>query len=212
KQALVLVAGFLPAPKDRFFASQSLELIRQSVEISKAGTMVLFTAYKNLNEVYDSLYDEFYAKDISLLAQGKGIGRSAMLKEFRKHRSSVLLGTNSFWEGVDVPGESLELLVLHKLPFLVPSEPIVEAYLEKLNAEGKDSFMHYMLPNALLKYRQGFGRLIRNKTDKGVVLVLDNRILTKRYGRFFKDTIPAKTVIPATELEIYDHLAKWFRN
>ncbi|RLC50682.1 MAG: DNA polymerase III subunit epsilon, partial [Candidatus Cloacimonadota bacterium] len=193
-------------------ASQSLELIRQSVEISKAGTMVLFTAYKNLNEVYDSLYDEFYAKDISLLAQGKGIGRSAMLKEFRKHRSSVLLGTNSFWEGVDVPGESLELLVLHKLPFLVPSEPIVEAYLEKLNAEGKDSFMHYMLPNALLKYRQGFGRLIRNKTDKGVVLVLDNRILTKRYGRFFKDTIPAKTVIPATELEIYDHLAKWFRN
>jgi len=88
----------------------------------------------------------------------------------------------------------------------------VEAYLEKLNAEGKDSFMHYMLPNALLKYRQGFGRLIRNKTDKGVVLVLDNRILTKRYGRFFKDTIPAKTVIPATELEIYDHLAKWFRN
>jgi ATP-dependent DNA helicase DinG len=211
KQALVLVAGFLPDPKDRFFASQSLELIRQSVEISKAGTMVLFTAYKNLNDVYDSLYDEFYAKDISLLAQGKGVGRSAMLKEFREHRSSVLLGTNSFWEGVDVPGESLELLVLHKLPFLVPSEPIVEAYLEKLNAEGKDSFMHYMLPNALLKYRQGFGRLIRNKTDKGVVLVLDNRILTKRYGQFFKDTVPAKTIIPTTELEIYDHLAKWFR-
>ena len=138
-QALVLVAGFLPDPKDRFFAAQSLELIRQSVEISKAGTMVLFTAYKNLNEVYDSLYDEFNARDISLLAQGKGIGRSAMLKEFREHRNSVLLGTNSFWEGVDVPGESLELLVLHKLPFMVPSEPIVEAYLEKLNAEGKDS-------------------------------------------------------------------------
>lgn len=211
KQALVVVAGFLPDPKDRFFSGQSLELIRNSVEITKAGTMVLFTAYRNLNEVYDALSDEFYAKDIVLLAQGKGISRSVMLKEFREHRNSVLLGTNSFWEGVDVPGDSLELLILYKLPFMVPSEPIVEAYLEKLQTEGKDSFMHYMLPNALLKYRQGFGRLIRNKTDKGVVLVLDNRILTKQYGQFFKETIPAKTVIPMTDLEIYDYLAKWFR-
>jgi ATP-dependent DNA helicase DinG len=134
-----------------------------------------------------------------------------MLKEFREHRNSVLLGTNSFWEGVDVPGESLELLILYKLPFMVPSEPIVEAFLEKLEAEGKDSFLHYMLPNALLKYRQGFGRLIRHKTDRGVVLVLDNRILTKRYGQFFKDTVPAKTFITTTDVEIYDYLTKWFK-
>ncbi|MDO9577483.1 MAG: helicase C-terminal domain-containing protein [Candidatus Cloacimonadales bacterium] len=210
KQSMVLVAGFLPDPKDRFFKAQSLEVIRQSVEISQAGTMVLFTAYKNLNEAYDEFGDEFYAKDILLLTQGKGMGRSAMLKEFRKQRNSVLLGTNSFWEGVDVPGESLELLILHKLPFLVPSEPIVEAYLEKLDEEGKDSFMHYMLPNALLKYRQGFGRLIRHKTDRGVVLVLDNRVLTKRYGQFFIDTVPARTIITKSDLEIYDFLAKWF--
>ncbi|HPR17293.1 MAG TPA: helicase C-terminal domain-containing protein [Candidatus Cloacimonadota bacterium] len=210
KQSMVLVAGFLPDPKDRFFSSQSLELIRRSVEVSKAGTMVLFTAYKSLNDVYDSLADEFYAKDILLLAQGKGMGRTAMLKEFRQHRSSVLLGTNSFWEGIDVPGESLELLILHKLPFMVPSEPIVEAYLEKLDTEGKDSFMHYMLPNALLKYRQGFGRLIRNKTDRGVVLVLDNRILTKRYGQYFKDTVPSRTMITMSDMEIYDFLSKWF--
>jgi ATP-dependent DNA helicase DinG len=210
KQSKVLVAGFLPDPKDRFFQAQSLEVIRQSVEVSQAGTMVLFTAYKNLNDAYDVFGDEFYAKDIMLLTQGKGMGRSAMLKEFRKNRNSVLLGTNSFWEGVDVPGESLELLILHKLPFLVPSEPIVEAYLEKLDEEGKDSFMHYMLPNALLKYRQGFGRLIRHKTDRGVVLVLDNRIMTKRYGQFFKDTVPARTIITNSDLEIYDFLAKWF--
>ena len=210
KQAMVLVAGFLPDPKDRFFQAQSLEVIRRSVEVSQAGTMVLFTAYKNLNEAFAEFDEEFYAKDILLLTQGKGIGRSAMLKEFRKNRNSVLLGTNSFWEGVDVPGESLELLILHKLPFLVPSEPIVEAYLEKLDEEGKDSFMHYMLPNALLKYRQGFGRLIRHKTDRGVVLVLDNRILTKRYGQYFRDTVPARTIISSTDLEIYDFLAKWF--
>ncbi len=210
KQTMVLVAGFLPDPKDRFFSAQSIEIIRKSVDISKAGTMVLFTSYKNLNEVYDSVSEQFYAQDIPLFAQGKGIGRSAMLKEFREHKSSVLLGTNSFWEGVDVPGESLELLILFKLPFMVPSEPIVEAFLEKLEAEGKDSFMHYMLPNALLKYRQGFGRLIRHKTDRGVVLVLDNRIFTKRYGQFFRDTIPARTTISLTTIEIYDHLGKWF--
>jgi len=212
KQTMVLVAGFLPDPKDRFFSSQSIEIIRNAVEITQAGTMVLYTSYKNLNEAYDTLSEEMYSKDILLLTQGKGLGRSAMLKEFQKNKNSVLFGTNSFWEGVDVPGESLQLLVLYKLPFMVPSEPIVEAYLEKLEAEGKNSFMHYMLPNALLKYRQGFGRLIRHKTDRGVVLVLDNRIFTKRYGQYFKDTIPARTFIPQTDIEIYDHLSKWFKN
>lgn len=211
KQAMVLVAGFLPDPNDRFFTRQCMNIIRRSIEVSQAGTMVLFTAYKNLNEAYEELSDEFYANDILLMAQGKGMGRSAMLDEFRKHRNSVLLGTNSFWEGVDVPGEALELLILQKLPFLVPSEPIVEAYLEKLQTEGKDSFMHYMLPNSLLKYRQGFGRLIRHKTDRGVVLVLDNRIMTKRYGQFFKDTVPAKTHIAMNDLEVYDYLTKWFK-
>ncbi|MDP8202923.1 MAG: helicase C-terminal domain-containing protein [Candidatus Tenebribacter mawsonii] len=212
KQTMVLVAGFLPDPKDKFFSSQSIEIIRNAVEITKAGTMVLYTSYKNLNEAYDTLNDEMYSKDILLLTQGKGLGRSAMLKEFQKNRNSVLFGTNSFWEGVDVPGESLQLLILYKLPFMVPSEPIVEAYLEKLEAEGKNSFMHYMLPNALLKYRQGFGRLIRHKTDRGVVLVLDNRILTKRYGQYFKDTVPARTFIPQSDIEVYDHLSKWFKN
>lgn len=212
KQTMVLVAGFLPDPKDRFFSSQSIEIIRNAVEITKAGTMVLYTSYKNLNEAYDVLNEEMYRNDILLLTQGKGLGRSAMLKEFQLHKNSVLFGTNSFWEGIDVPGESLQLLVLYKLPFMVPSEPIVEAYLEKLEAEGKNSFMHYMLPNALLKYRQGFGRLIRHKTDRGVVLVLDNRILTKRYGRYFKDTIPARTFITQTDIEIYDRLSKWFKD
>ena len=210
KQAIVLVSGFLPEPRDRFFSAQSIELIKKSVEISKTGTMVLFTSYKDLNKVYEEISETFYKEDIQLLTQGKGIGRTAMLKEFKLNKSAVLLGTNSFWEGIDVPGESLSLLILYKLPFLVPTEPITEAYLEKLRSEGKDSFMHYMLPNALLKYRQGFGRLIRNKTDKGLVLVLDNRILTKFYGKYFKETVPAKTIIPATTIEIYDHIGKWF--
>lgn len=211
KQAKVIVAGFLPEPKDKFFQTQSIGLISQSIEIANTGTMVLFTAYKDLNHAYEQMNEEFYAREIPFMAQGKGVGRSAMLQEFKKKKNAVLFGTNSFWEGIDVPGESLSLLVLYKLPFMVPSEPIVEAYLEKLAAEGKDSFMHYMLPNALLKYRQGFGRLIRKKTDRGIVLVLDNRIATKKYGQYFKETVASPTVVVKSEIEVFDYLGKWFK-
>ncbi len=173
--------------------------------------MVLFTAYRDLNYAYEQMSEEFYAREIPFFAQGKGVGRSSMLQEFKKKKNAVLFGTNSFWEGVDVPGESLSLLILYKLPYMVPSEPIVEAYLEKLASEGKDSFMHYMLPNALLKYRQGFGRLIRKKSDRGIVLVLDNRIATKKYGKYFKDTVPAPTDIVSTDTQVFDYLGKWFK-
>jgi ATP-dependent DNA helicase DinG len=172
--------------------------------------MTLFTSYKDLNATYEALSDAFYAAGIKLMAQGKGMGRSAMLKEFKKHKDSVLFGTNSFWEGIDVQGESLSLLILYKIPFMVPSEPIVEAFMERLQAEGKDSFMHYMLPNAILKYRQGFGRLIRHKSDRGIVLVLDNRLVTKHYGRYFVDTIPSRTTVASSPMEIYDILGQWF--
>jgi predicted DnaQ family exonuclease/DinG family helicase len=210
KQTRIMVSAFLPEPKDRFFSTQSIELIRNAIEVSKTGTMILFTSYKDLNNVYDLLSEEFYARGIPLFAQNKGISRSAMLREFRQKGRGVLLGTSSFWEGVDIPGEALQLLILYKLPFMVPSEPIVEAFLEKLQMEGKDSFMHYMLPNSILKYRQGFGRLIRNKTDKGVVLVLDNRISTKKYGKYFVEAVPAQTILTSNEIEIYDYLGRWF--
>lgn len=210
KQTRIMVSAFLPEPKDKFFSTQSIELIRNAIELSKTGTMILFTSYKDLNNVYDLLSEEFYARGIPLFAQNKGISRSAMLREFRQKGRGVLLGTSSFWEGVDVPGEALQLLILYKLPFMVPTEPIVEAFLEKLQMEGKDSFMHYMLPNSILKYRQGFGRLIRNKTDKGVVLVLDNRISTKKYGKFFVEAVPAQTLLTSNEIEIYDYLGRWF--
>lgn len=212
KQSLVLVAGFLPEPRDKFFPAQSAELIREAIDASAAGTMILFTAYKDLNYIYEQLGEYLYQKDILLLAQDKGMSRSALLNEFKVNARAVLLGTNSFWEGIDVPGKPLELLILYRLPFLVPTEPIVEALLEKLQAEGKDSFLHYMLPNALLKYRQGFGRLIRHRNDRGLVLVLDNRIQTKQYGQFFQETIPARTVITSSSIELRDYLGLWFKS
>jgi predicted DnaQ family exonuclease/DinG family helicase len=210
KQAKVYVTSFLPSPSDKYFDAQSSQIIMETIKRSNVGTLILFTSYKNLDFVFDKISGFCYEKDIPLIAQGKGLGRSAMLDQFKEHGKGIMLGTNSFWEGVDVQGKSLSFLILYKLPFQVPSDPIVEAYIDKLEKEGKNSFMHYMLPNALLKYRQGFGRLIRSKTDNGIVLVLDNRIKTKRYGHYFKEMIPAKTEFMSNDLELFDKISDWF--
>jgi len=211
KQSALLTAGFLPDPNDHYFSSQSIDVLRRVLATTQVGSMVLFTSYRDLNIVYDALEKEFFEKDIPLLAQGKGASRSAILNEFREHGCGVLLGTSSFWEGIDVQGESLSLLVIYKLPFQVPSEPIVEAYIEKIEKEGKNSFMSYILPNALLKLRQGFGRLIRSKTDRGVVLIMDNRVETKQYGVYFKEVLPTKCHEMKDILQLENAVAKFFR-
>ena len=210
EQAKVVVSGFLPEPRDKYFPMQSIQIIVDSIKVAKRGTMILFTSYKDLNYCYEELNSALQGEEITLLAQGKGISRNAMIQEFKNKDNAVLLGTSSFWEGVDVRGDSLSLLILYKIPFMVPSDPIVESFLEKLESEGKNSFMHYMMPNALLRYRQGFGRLIRHKTDRGIVLVLDNRIQKKRYGQYFQETVPAKTYFPSTAIELHDILGNWF--
>ncbi len=211
RQSALLIAGFLPEPNDHFFPAQSISVLRDVLEASNVGSMVLFTSYKDLNFVYDSLEKELFEKDIPLLAQGKGASRSAILNQFRDHGKGVLLGTSSFWEGIDVQGESLSLLIIYKLPFQVPSEPIVEAYIEKIEKDGKNSFMNYILPNALLKLRQGFGRLIRSKTDRGIVLIMDNRVVTKQYGKYFKEVLPTKCHEMKNILELENAVAKFFR-
>jgi ATP-dependent DNA helicase DinG len=211
KQSVLLTTPFLPDPSDPYFQAQSITVLRRILDIAKVGCLVLFTSYKDLNMVYESLEKEFFEKDIPLLAQGKGASRSAILKEFREHGRGVLLGTSSFWEGIDVQGESLSMLIIYKLPFQVPSEPIVEAYIEKIERQGKNSFLHYMLPNALLKLRQGFGRLIRSKTDKGIVVIMDSRVVTKQYGSYFREVLPTKTVDTRNILELEDIISRFFR-
>ncbi len=194
KQAKLITTGFLPAPQDNLFHNQTLRLLEDLLPTAKVGTLILYTAFKDLNNTYEALAEDFAKKGINLLAQGKSGNRTVLLNEFKKQGNAVLLGTSSFWEGVDVPGKSLELLILNKLPFQVPSDPIVEAYIEMLEAEGKNSFMHFMVPNALLKLRQGFGRLIRSQRDRGVIIILDNRVNTKRYGKYFKEVLPIPAV------------------
>jgi len=176
-------------------------LIRLAKE-TRRGIMALFTSYSSLGEVYKLIAPTFKNMDITLLAQGHGVSRSSLLDQFRSERNSVLLGTDSFWEGVDVIGNSLEILIITKLPFPVPTEPIIEANVEKFKEEGKNSFNEYYVPEAVLKFRQGVGRLIRSTSDIGVVINFDDRIDRMSYGRFFKECIPvaAETVVGEDKL------------
>lgn len=209
-QSKLMVSSFLPEHKDRFFLNQALSCLEQILKATEVGTMMLFTSYRDLNSVYDHIGDMLYHRGRPFFAQGKIGSRSSILQEFKNHKNAVLLGTSSFWEGVDVQGESLSLLILFKLPFLVPSDPIVEAYIDKLERDGKDSFMHYMLPNALLRLRQGFGRLIRSKTDRGAVLIMDSRVSTKKYGNFFKQVLPTRCLELRSELELINEITALF--
>ena len=140
------------------------------------------------------LKDEFYDRDWRLLVQGGELSRNRMLEEFRNDVDSVLFGTDSFWTGVDVPGESLSNVILTRLPFASPGHPLIAARLEKITASGKSSFAHYSLPEAVLKFRQGVGRLIRSRSDTGYIVILDPRIISKGYGRTFLDSIPYKLI------------------
>ncbi len=209
-QSKLLITSFLPEPKDHFFQNQAISCLKQIFATTDVGTMALFTAYRDLDHVYEQVSDDLFHADRPFFAQGKGGSRSSILDEFKKANNAVLLGTSSFWEGVDVQGESLSLLILYKIPFQVPSEPLVEAYIDKLDREQKDSFMHYMLPNALLRLRQGFGRLIRSKTDRGIVLIMDSRVSKKRYGSYFKQILPGKHVELRDEIHLINEVTRFF--
>lgn len=210
KQSKLFLTNFLPFPKDSFFVDQALKVLNTLISNTKQGSMVLFTSYKDLNYAYKELQEPLFEQGIKLLAQGISGSRNSILNEFKRNKNSVLLGTSSFWEGVDVQGDSLSQLIVFKLPFQVPSEPLVEAYIEKLEAQNKNSFMHFMLPNALLKVRQGFGRLIRSKLDKGVVIILDKRVITTRYGDYFRQILPCQLQVVNTDLELIDLTNKFF--
>lgn len=207
-QTLVAVPTDIPEPNSPQFAHQLPGILLQAIKASDGRAFVLFTSYGLLNKAYFALREEIERLGINLYKQGSE-NRSRLLRRFKDDVSSVLFATDSFWEGVDVHGESLASVIITKLPFRVPSEPIIEARIEAIEAGGGNAFMEYTVPQAAIKFRQGFGRLIRRKSDRGTVLVLDKRVIVKRYGRLFLQSLPTCRTFVGSSQEVFAQLRQF---
>lgn len=208
-QALLCIATDLPAPDQREFLDESETAMARVLSITRGHALILFTSFYALDHAYRALEPGLRAAGIVALKQG-GAARTQLLDRFRRDASSVLFATDSFWEGVDVAGDALQCVLLPKLPFRVPSEPILEARAEAIDEAGGNSFMEYSVPQAVIKLRQGFGRLIRRQTDRGAIVMLDKRVVTKRYGRMFLDSLPGARTVKGDAEEVLAELAKFF--
>jgi ATP-dependent DNA helicase DinG len=185
-QALLYVPPDLPDARTAQFAAKASERIRRLLEITRGRAFVLFTSYAQMNDIYQRLLGEV---EFPILRQGDA-PKSALLEEFRLTPNAVLFATSSFWQGVDVQGEQLSCVIIDRLPFAVPSDPVVAARVKAIDADGGNAFFQYQVPAAVITLKQGFGRLIRSLHDRGLLVLLDNRILKKHYGRVFIESLP----------------------
>ena len=204
--ALLFLPLDMPEPIEyRNYMRFLTRTILQTAKATGGRMLVLFTSYKQLRSVSNDISPILMKENIHVLEQGRGASASALLSEFKNSKNSVLLGTRSFWEGVDVPGDALSVLVIAKLPFDVPSDPIIAARSETF----ENPFGEYALPEAILKFRQGFGRLIRTQSDRGVVAVLDSRVRTKQYGQQFLHSIPECHLVEGSIEELPQQATRW---
>jgi ATP-dependent DNA helicase DinG len=187
EQALFYVPATLPDVRDAAFPERAAQEIVRLLEISRGRAFCLFTSYAQMNDLYERVRTRVR---FPLLIQGSA-PRSALLEKFRTTESAVLFATSSFWQGVDVRGEQLSCVIVDRLPFAVPSDPIVAARVKALQEDGRNPFAEYQVPEAVLALKQGFGRLIRSRTDRGVLSILDNRIQRMQYGKIFMESLPA---------------------
>jgi ATP-dependent DNA helicase DinG len=181
--------------RDSDYEDRLIRTIHECILKTKGGALVLFTNNRILRKSFEELLEKLLDIDINLYAQNSGMPNNKILVQFRDDVNSVLMGVDSFWMGVDIPGNSLRNVIVTKLPFDVPDHPVIEAKLEFIQEKGGNPFFDYSLPTAILKLKQGVGRLIRNKTDEGIICLLDSRIINKTYGRYFIDSLPECEVV-----------------
>jgi predicted DnaQ family exonuclease/DinG family helicase len=212
EQALICVPAYLPTPREAGFLEAVIDSLGGILTASRGGALVLFTSYEMLGRVYQALEEPLSREGLMVLGQGRDGSRTNLLNRFREQKEAVLMGTSSFWEGVDIPGDSLRVLVLIKLPFQVPTDPVVEAHVEQLQRAGRDAFYEYLLPEAVIRFRQGFGRLIRRADDHGVVLIMDSRVLSTRYGSTFLRSLPARTWAVSSAGSMESDVRRWLQS
>ncbi len=196
----------IPEPSDQYGHQKTVEnCIIRLARVTGGRMLVLFTSYAQLKKTSQAIQPHLAKFDITVYEQGEGASASSLLDSFKENDRAVLLGTRAFWEGVDVPGEALSALVIVKLPFDVPSDPIIAARSESFD----NPFAEYSLPEAILRFRQGFGRLIRTRSDRGIVVLLDKRLITKQYGRFFIESLPNCHLQQSSIANLPEHAARW---
>ena len=190
RQMKIRLVRKMPDPRDAAYEEALSTWIGRFTEESRGRAFVLFTSHRTMQAVASRMKDFYALKGWNLIVQGAGLSRSRMLEAFREEGESVLFGTDSFWTGVDLPGEALSSVIITRLPFVTPDHPLTEAKLEEIQLSGGDPFQSYSLPEAILKLRQGVGRLIRSSKDHGSIVILDSRILSRSYGKAFLKALP----------------------
>lgn len=217
EQALLVIPRDFPSVKgsvgDQNFVTTLVKSLADTAVVTKGRMLVLFTSYRMLRQVYDPLKEQLSAEGITVIGQGMDSGsRSKLTRRFQGQNASVLLGTSSFWEGVDIPGEALTSLAIVRLPFQPPNHPMVEAKSERLQKEKKNPFMKLSVPQAVIRFKQGFGRLVRSSQDRGIVVVYDTRILESYYGKYFLYSLPGPKMEHMQLEQMVPRITEWLDN
>ena len=205
KQMEILIPTDLPSPDEAGFSVVASEFLIEALRKSRGRSFILFTSYKMLENFYKKIYPVLDEENFLLLKQGQ-FSRSKLLDKFKKGHRAVLFGTDSFWEGVDVAGEKLSMVVITRLPFPVPTDPLYRARARIIREEGGNEFWDYALPVASLKLKQGVGRLIRTQKDRGIVIILDKRIITRNYGKLMLASLQSSNIIRGKTEELIQEI------